>query len=207
MLKKEYWENRHKSSYGRYHRVTDFARFCYYNFLKDKKGKLLEICCGKGADAIFFHNKGFKVTALDYSKEAIQQFNEKQKEYDLFVSNVIKDITEPLNFDKNSFEFVYCRLGIHYFTDTELKAIITEISRILKYDGLLMIQTKSVSDKKYGIGEKIEQDMFKDEEGYVRHFFSKEYVETLFSDYEILMNEERKIEEGSSYRELILKFK
>ena len=57
MLDKEHWESRHRESIGRYNRVTEFARFCYYNFLKEKKGELLDLCCGKGADSIFFHNK------------------------------------------------------------------------------------------------------------------------------------------------------
>src|SRR3989344_8267783 len=139
MLNKDHWEKKHTESEGRYNRVTEYAKFCYYNFMKGRKGKLLDLCCGKGADAIFFHNKGLKVTAVDYSSEAIRQFNETQKRYELFLTSLVKDVSEPLPFENDSFDFVYVRAGLYYFTDEELKKILSEINRVLKSEGLLMI--------------------------------------------------------------------
>jgi ubiquinone/menaquinone biosynthesis C-methylase UbiE len=207
VLKKEFWEKRHKESVGRYNRVTDFARFCYYNFLKEKKGKLLDLCCGKGADSIFYHNKGFNVTSLDYSSEAIKQFNETQNRYNIFIANLVHDISKKLPFEDSSFDYVYIRLGLHYFTDKELKNILSKIKRVLKSEGLLMFQVKSTSDKDYGKGKEIEKDMYEDETGYVRHFFSKEYAESLLEEFNIVMIEERKIPNGSAYLEVVVEKK
>ncbi|MEM2138732.1 MAG: class I SAM-dependent methyltransferase [Candidatus Woesearchaeota archaeon] len=206
MLNKEYWEKKHKESEGKFNRVTDFARLCYNNFMK-RKGKVLDLCCGKGSDAIYFHNKRFLVTAIDYSNEAIRQFNETQKRYGIFISTLVKDILETLPFNDESFDYVYSRLGLGYFTDEELKKILAEVNRILKKGGLFFIQVKSVNDILYGKGKLIEKDMYEDETGYVRHFFSKEYAEELFSDFHILMVEERNIEQGSSYMEIVLEKK
>jgi ubiquinone/menaquinone biosynthesis C-methylase UbiE len=203
MLNKEHWDKKHKESEGRYNRVTDFARFAYYNFMKKKTGKVLDLCCGKGADSIYFYNKGFKVTSVDYSSEAIKQFSQTQKMYEILISSFVKDILEPLPFEDDSFDYVYVRLGLHYFTDSELKKIISEIYRILKSESLLIIQVKSTSDKEYGKGELIEKDMYKDETGYLRHFFSKDYVEEILSEFSIVMNEERKIDNGSCYIEAV----
>jgi ubiquinone/menaquinone biosynthesis C-methylase UbiE len=208
MLKKEYWETKHKESEGRYNRVTEYAKFCYYNFMKGKKGKLLDLCCGKGADAIFFHNKGIKVTALDYSNEAINQFNNTQNMYEIFLTSFVKDISEPLQFENDSFDFVYVRAGLYYFTDEELKKIISEITRVLKSEGLLLIQVKSTSDKDYGKGKEIEKDMYEDDTGYVRHFFKKEYIEGLLEEnFKIIINEERIIPNGSAYLEMVVERK
>src|SRR3989344_7556719 len=132
MLDKSHWEKKHKESEGRYNRVTDFARFCFHNFMTKKKAKLLDLCCGKGADAIFFHNKRVQVTALDYSNEAIRQFNETQRRYEIFITSIVKDISENLPFDDESFDYVYIRLGLYYFTDAELKKILSELTRVLK---------------------------------------------------------------------------
>ncbi len=203
MIQKEIWNKKHAESLGKYHKVTDFARLVYFNFMKNRKGKVLDLCCGKGADAIFFHNKGFNVTAIDFSPEAIKQFNEAQRRYEIFVSNLVKDITEPLQFEEGHFEFIYTRLGLHYFTDKELKKIFPEVNRVLKTNGLLMMQVKSVNDKEYGIGKKIEKDMFEDENGHVRHFFTKEYAEKWLDEYNVIMLEERKIENGSAYIEVV----
>lgn len=203
MLDKEFWEKKHEESIGRYNRVTDFSRFCYYNFMKEKKGKVLDLCCGKGADSIFFHNKGYSVTGVDYSNEAIKQFNDTQKRYKIFLSSLVYNIMEKLPFESESYDFVYIRLGLHYFKDKELKNIISEIKRVLKSEGLLMFQVKSISDKAYGVGKELEKDMYEEDSGYVRHFFSKEYTESLLKDVNIIMIEERKIPQGSAYLEVI----
>jgi ubiquinone/menaquinone biosynthesis C-methylase UbiE len=203
MLNKEHWEQKHKESEGRYNRVTDFARFAYYNFMKKKNGKVLDLCCGKGADSIYFYNKGFKVTSVDYSSEAIKQFSQTQKMYEIIISSFVKDILEPLPFEDESFDYIYSRLGLYYFTDDELKKIIPEIKRVLKSEGLLLLQVKSTSDKDYGKGNMIEKDMYEDETGYVRHFFTREYIESILSDFHIVMIEERKIDGGSCYFEIV----
>jgi tellurite methyltransferase len=204
MLKKEFWEIKHKESEGRYNRVTDFARLAYYNFMQNKKkASVLDLCSGKGADSIFFHNKGLKVTSVDYSSEAIKQFNETQKRYEIFLSSLVKDITEPLPFNDSNFDFVYIRLGLYYFTDEELKNIILEIRRVLKSEGLLLFQVKSTSDKDYGKGKEIEKDMYEDDTGYVRRYFSKEFTESILKEFNIIMLEERKADNGNAYLEVV----
>ena len=203
MLDKKIWDEKHRESAGKYNQVTGFAKLCYANFIKRKSGRLLDLCCGKGADSIFFHNKGLKVSALDYSPEAMKQFNELQKKYSLFISALVKEISEGLPFEDDSFEFAYSRLGLHYFTDKELRKIVSEIKRVLKSEGLFMFQVKSVNDRNYGKGKELEKDMYQDETGYVRHFFSSEYVEELFKDFNIIMCEERNIDNGSSYLEVV----
>jgi ubiquinone/menaquinone biosynthesis C-methylase UbiE len=116
---------------------------------------------------------------------------------------LVKDISEPLPFEDESFHYIYTRLGLHYFTDAELKKIVPELNRVLKSEGVLMIQVKSISDALYDKGKLIEKDMYEDESGYVRHFFSREYAESLLKDFHIIMIEERIIDKGSAYLEII----
>lgn len=203
MIKKEIWDKRHKDSFGRLHRPTEFCKFVYFNFLKDKKGKLLDLACGKGADSVFFHNKGFIVTGIDYSTEAIKQFNDTQKRYEILISTLTKDITEPLPFEPRMFDVVYSRLGINYFDDETTKNIVSEVKRVLRSEGLFIFQVKSVNDKDYGKGKELEKHMFEDETGYIRHFFDQKYVEKLLEGFHVLMIEERAIPGKSTYLEVI----
>jgi len=204
MIKKSVWDKKHKDSDGKYNKVTEFAKLCYFNFLKGKKGRLLELGCGKGADAMFFHRENLKVRAIDYSKEAIRQFNELQQTYNTFIPTLVKDITEELPFEEDYFKFAYSRATLYYFTHNELKNIIKEVSRVLESEGLFMFQVKSTSDKKYGKGKKLEEDMFEEKEDYVRHYFSKEYAAQLLEEnFHIIMNEERVLDNGSAYLEVI----
>jgi len=204
------WEQRHKKSGLRFNRVTQFAKDIYYRYLKDQKGKMLDLGCGKGADSMFFHYKGFQVTALDFSQNAISTFNQIQQEKGLFISALVKDFTEELIYEDESFDVVYSRISLNYFTDEVTRGIFAEMRRVLKSEGLLIFQVKSVSDKDYGQGTQVDDDVFEKDDvpGYKRHFFSQAYVENLLSgDYEIVVLQELNIPNGNAYLNVIAKKK
>jgi SAM-dependent methyltransferase len=207
MNNKELWEERHKKTFNRFNRITDFARFCYEHFLYNKKGKLLDLGCGKGADSIYFHYKGFNVSAVDYSTEAISQFNFIQNQKRLFITSLVKDMTEPFSFEESSFDIIYSRLGVNYFDSETTKKLFSEIKRILKSEGLLLFQVKSSNDSSNGKGKKIEENVYEDDEGYMRHFFSQEYAKELLEGFEILFLDERKAESGNAYLDVVAKKK
>lgn len=196
------WEERHRNSVGRYNRVTEFAKFCFYNYLKDKKGKLLDLCCGKGADSVYFHFKGFNVTGIDYSPEAINQFNQVQKYKKVFITSLLRDITEGLPYDSDSYDFIYSRLGVNYFTDKTTREIFSEVKRVLKSEGYFLLQVKSADDKDFGEGEEIEPCLF-EHDGYVRRYFTKEYARELLPGFKILCLEQKDIPNGSSYLNIV----
>lgn len=86
-------------------------------------GKILEISCGNGADAFELKNRGYDITATEN--------NQKYYEYVSQHINCIKhDTRNKFPFSNNSFDLVYSRLGLHYFTKEELSNIFQEISRI-----------------------------------------------------------------------------
>jgi 2-polyprenyl-3-methyl-5-hydroxy-6-metoxy-1,4-benzoquinol methylase len=59
---------------------SDFAQMCYRDFNKYHVKKLLELGCGQGRDTIFFTSKGLDVYAIDSSKVAIENINQKTRE-------------------------------------------------------------------------------------------------------------------------------
>ncbi|MBD3204032.1 methyltransferase domain-containing protein [Candidatus Woesearchaeota archaeon] len=201
-MNKKLWEIRHQNSRGRFNRVTEFAKFSYEHFLKSKKGTLLDLGCGKGADSIFFYENGFEVSCIDFSQEAIKQFNEIQNRKGVFITALVRDISERFPFEKESFDVVYSRLGLHNLKDEDLKNVFSEIKRVLKNNGILLLQTKSVNDKKYGRGNEIEDNIFKDELGFTRHFFSKEEIKDYLKDFLLIFLDEKKIDNGNAYLEI-----
>ncbi|MBN1503359.1 class I SAM-dependent methyltransferase [Candidatus Woesearchaeota archaeon] len=199
---KEIWDNRHRKSIGRYNRITEFANFCFLNYLKGKQGKLLDLACGKGADSVFLHENGFTVTAIDYSSEAINQFNYIQRKKGVFITSLVRDIQEKLPFETDSFDYVFSRIGLGYFDDKTTKKIFSEIKRVLKSEGLLMFQVKSVNDRVYGSGKELEKDVY-ELSGYIRHFFSEDYARKLLKDFNIIYLEEKKLDNGNAYLDVI----
>jgi ubiquinone/menaquinone biosynthesis C-methylase UbiE len=156
---------------------TSFAKECLSYF---KPGsKILELGCGAGNDSNFFATSGFEITATDFSDQAIKQNQQKYQNENLNfeVLNIAKSFSYPVK----TFDIIYARLSLHYFTDQKTREVFKEIARILKPDGLLCFMCKSPQDILYGKGEKIEEDMFENE-GHVRHFFSEDYAKKLLSN-------------------------
>lgn len=138
---------------------------------------VLELGCGLANDSMYLVSKGHRVTASDFSVNVIQHDLRSYGQ----VPNIIfswQDLAQPFNYDSNSFDLVYARLSLHYFNHKVTKLIFSEISRVLRPDGRLAFMCKSTKDPLYGLGSKIEDNMF-DLNGHIRHFFDKDYVETL----------------------------
>lgn len=165
------------------------------NFAKEvesqipKNSNILELGCGAGNDAAFFALAGHRVIATDFSQSAIDKNKEKYKEIPNLGFEVL-DMENSFPFEDQSFDVIYARLSLHYFTDKKTKEIFSELSRVLKSGGTLVFICKSVDDPRYGEGREIEKDMF--ESNHIRHFFSNEYaIECLGDKFKIL-----KIENG-----------
>lgn len=186
---REHWDGLHAKG-ALDHFADDPTPFCYeVAALLPPHQKILELGCGAGNDSNYFAMLGHQVLATDFSEVAIEKNREFYKNDNLTFE--VLDISNALPFKNNSYDLVYARLSLHYFTDEKTREIVGEIARILKPGGLLAFVCKSTSDPKYGVGKMIEKDMYENG-GHVRHFFSKNYTEKLLQDeFETL-----KLEEG-----------
>lgn len=180
---KQFWDNLHikRGVDHLTHKPTKFAE--EVQNLIPKNSKILELGCGVGNDFLYFAQNGHQVLATDLSKIAIEK-NEKYFKEDNLKFEIL-DMSLPMNFPDNTFDAVYARLSLHYFTDQVTKEIFKEIHRILKPSGLFCFLCKSTNDPYYGKGRLIEKDMY-EENGHIRHFFSEDYVkECLEGSFEI----------------------
>lgn len=152
------------------------------------KSFVLEMGCGVGNDSEFFGEQGHIVTATDFSEIAVRQ-NQKRG-----VSPNVKfevlDMSERLPYDDSTFQAVYARLSLHYFSDAITKQIVAEIARVLATNGVVAFVCKSTKDPLYGEGEALGPDTFV-RQGHVRHFFSPEYCRELMNGhFEVVQLEE-----------------
>ncbi len=186
MDQKEIWEKlfQKKDRYGL--EPDSFAIEALKWIKKIKAKKILDLGGGEGKDSIFFAKSGYEVFCLDFSERAIVSCQEKVRKNKLqkLVHPMSKDITEPLNFEDETFDVVFAHLALHYFDDKTTTKIFNEIHRILKEGGLFFVKVKSTKDPLYGKGEKIEKDVF--DFGHIRHFFSKEYLLSKIEGFRVL---------------------
>ena len=171
--------------------------------LKFLKGKnIVELGAGLGRDTIFFAQNSLHIEALDYSNKAIETIKKKSK--DLNLSNFIKakvfDVRKKLPFENNSVDacfshMLYCMA----LSNLDLENLNKEIFRILKPGGINIYTVRHTDDGDYKNGDHMGEDLYEND-GFIVHFFSKDKVNQLSKDFEILDIE--KFEEGSFPRKL-----
>lgn len=181
-----HWNNAHKEQWLHEHsaKQTVFAEEIQSKI--SPQASILELGCGEGNDSIFFAENGHAITATDFSDIAIEQ--NKERWSDPKLTFVAQDISQPLQFADASFDVVYARLSLHYFTDEITQRAFREIARVLKPGGTLCFMCKSTNDHIYGQGEKIEDDMY-ELKGHVRHFFSPQYAAKLLANAQLQQTE------------------
>ena len=99
-----------------------------YEFCDDiEKGNLLEAGCGGGHHSVALAKRGFNVTAIDLSLNALfaaKKLAEHEARDILFLCGDIK----RLPFDDNEFDICFCSLVLHHFL--ALNNIIKELARV-----------------------------------------------------------------------------
>jgi len=119
---------------------------------------LLEIGCGSGRDASFMYQHGYKVVAIDASKEMVY---EAKKLHPELVNNLyVKTIPHNLDYEDNSFNGIYSIATLMHLEKSDIEKTIERIYNYLKPGGRFLF---SVSTQRDDINDE-------DQDIYGRHF-------------------------------------
>ncbi|MFO7967808.1 MAG: class I SAM-dependent methyltransferase [Archaeoglobaceae archaeon] len=102
-------------------------------------GKALDICCGKGTEAVYLAEEGFTVSGIDVSAEAIKMAKEKAESVNVDVDFRVGDVLH-MPFKNDSFEFVNDKGCFHVFGPEDRKGFAVEVSRVMKGGGRYMMR-------------------------------------------------------------------
>ena len=106
--------------------------------------KLLEVGCGNGRDAIYFSRAGHQVTAVDVSPAAINLCREiYNAEQIRFVHGTASALLAQ---DAESFDVIYSRFVVHAMTRPEEKEFLDAAARLLKPNGIMYVECRSIND-------------------------------------------------------------
>lgn len=75
---------------------------------------------------------------LAFSNEKIANYPEASR-----IETKIEDVSKPMPYKDNTFDFVYARLVLHYLSKQQLNDALNEIYRVLKPNGLLFIVARN----------------------------------------------------------------
>ena len=144
-----------------------------------KTGKLLELGAGVCQDSLYFSSLGYSVTASDFIPSP-----DKHPEFDYTVI----DLNYPIPFDRNSFDIVYCHLGMHFFTIERTVQIFNEILNILKPNRIFCATFNSAEDPEISKSIKIDTDYYQTPSGLTKRFFSPESLKQMLpKEFKILL--------------------
>lgn len=138
----------------------------YFKFIEKlpKEAKVLDLGCGSGRDSLYFKNQGYKVTAIDGSKE-LANLASKLIEQDVIVSNF-----EELELN-DKFNGIWACASLLHLNEIELEKLLTKLEKSLIKDGILYMSFK------YGIKEYI------DDKGRYFNCYTEETIKELIEGY------------------------
>jgi len=148
---------------------------------------VMDLGCGTGRHSIYLAQQGFKVYATDISETGLEITKLKAEKLNLdnieFKKHDMRDIT----FETNSFDGVLCVWTTGHGSLEDSRKNVNEIYRVLKPNGVVVIDYVSKDDANYGKGKEIENDTFIDnvegEENIPHHYSTIEELKELYSSF------------------------
>lgn len=137
------------------------VRFLKKNFKTGKDKTILDFGCGSGRHTLIMAEMEFMIYAMDYNvvcleltKEKLDKINYKNVKYILNKRLVI-------NLPDESVDCIVAWGALFYFNKAERELFCKEMKRVLKPDGVILADYRTIDDHLYNKGTKIEENLFK----------------------------------------------
>lgn len=153
-----------------------FARDMCQRYMECGKN-LVELGCGNGRDSLYFAKNGLNVTGIDASQIAIDKLREKHSmDHCVFICD---DFVSVESIYQIQYDYCYSRFTLHAINERQETQILKKAYDMLKENGYLFIEARSIKDKKYGVGQAVEKNAFICDGHYRRFIDLKELLPKL----------------------------
>ncbi len=136
---------------------------------------VLELGCGDGKTLSALSGRGWKMAALDISKEALRL----SKAVAPNAFHLLAD-SSRLPFRDRSFDAVFAFHIIGHLLQADRESAASEAARVLRKGGKLFLREFSCEDMRLGKGEEIESRTFRRGAGTITHYFTEDDISELF---------------------------
>lgn len=158
--------------------VSVYPLYPTVNYINDKGGLILECGCGPGRVVNYFHNRGFNIIGMDYSKSALKSIKSEKPEAKILCADAMR-----LPFSDRSFKYI-CNFGVYSTSEhlSQRKQILSESNRVLQKNGILIFSYASYNTFYYWLYSLAQNN-------FVRKLFSKQPLERHFAWYQFRKRE------------------
>jgi len=160
------------------------------------EGRVLDIGCGEGRNALWLAERGFEVTAVDKNESILNALREKFSESDKhlkieFKNQDIKEFKSPSDY----YNVILAFNSLMFLKKSEFLETISKIKNYLAPEGLIFLSLFTKDDPSFSAFSKsqkpVETDTFFNEKtGGYWQFMEKGELLKIFSDFETLLHEE-----------------
>ena len=153
---------------------------------KNKKACILDLGFGAGRNLMYVANQGFEAHGVEMSETGLKVTKERLRKRNL-EAHILKGDMYLLPYIDSCFDIVMCLFTIYHQNLKGIRTTISEVHRILRKDGILLVNFQSKRSHMYGKGVKVENDTFirqnGPEKGVIHHFADKEEIARLLKDF------------------------
>lgn len=129
----------------------------FKDLVLEKGSRVLLVGVGTGADIPFFLNKGYKITAIDFSADMLEVAKEKYRDTSI---NFIQMDAQEMDFKDDTFDFIVASLILSVVPKPE--NVLREIVRVVKANSKILIFDKFVpKNKKLNTTQKLIRPIIK----------------------------------------------
>jgi ubiquinone/menaquinone biosynthesis C-methylase UbiE len=171
---------------------SKYAREFLARYKQYKLNPVLSLMCGNAEDAIFLAQNELSVSAVDNDSKKLAQVQLNPAIKNGNIRFICADILRPLPIAGHSFNPLYFKFGLHYFSEKQIRQmIIPEIVRLLNPGSLVnivyrYIDSESTDKSRYEISEMNNETVVFTErsnrKNLIRYVHAESTVKKLFSD-------------------------
>ncbi len=119
----------------------------YLHKINITKGRLLDLGTGPATQAIELSKLGFQVTATDISENAITRAKRMSNSIEFIVDDILES-----KLKEDSFDYIFDRGCFHVLEPSSRQRYVSQVSRLLRDEGLLLLKTFSAKEPSRGGG-------------------------------------------------------
>ena len=180
----QYWEKFYANYDQNVILVDDDWLDRFEHMIDECRTPIPDLGCEGNHNTSYLMRKHKSVIACNFSPSALAHI--RQNFPDIYATEQF-DLVDGMPFSDSSFDLIIADLCLHYFTEKDTFAILTEIKRTLKAGGHLLFRVNSVNDINYAAkqGEEIEHHLYKTPDNRLKRFFDSTDIKHFFKDFKV----------------------